>query len=109
MEKYAKLSLNYPCYPILSGALTVASPESVPIDIVFFRFQKTIQFNNKLPQYQVPDNLRQAVLDHEDLCEAFLVLNEVSDDGVEAETRKSQCCFQIIQYVRLAEHKTKII
>ena len=43
----------------------------------YLRFKKTMQFSNKLPQYQVPDNLREAVLNHEDLEETFPVLQEV--------------------------------
>ena len=39
-----------------------------------------MQFSNKLPQYQVPDNLREAVLNHEDLEETFPVLHEVLID-----------------------------
>ena len=39
-----------------------------------------MQFSNKLPQYQVPDNLRETVLNYEDLEETFPVLQEVLID-----------------------------
>ena len=43
------------------------------------------------------------------VCASVREINRI-DDGVEAETRKSQASFQIIQsFARLAEHKTEII
>ena len=98
MKKYGELSLNYPCYPFLSGALykVVASSESMPIhpNIIYYRYFGTDLFSalNALNNVLCCKIHRPGRLSELILLNAYLQVSFVSLELLSSESDSCSAC-----------------